>query len=114
MALRESPLLGLIAASLVASSAVAFGVADVTVLDTSIAEYVMFLLPLSMVVGYAFSDVQAGMMENWELFALVAPTAMFFIVKYIPEVNNILLEYQPMSGIVLVGLSVLGFYVVVE
>lgn len=114
MALRENPLMGLIATSVIASSAVAFGIAEVTVLDSSVSEFVMFLLPLSMVLGYALSDVQSGMMENWEMGALVLPTGLFLASKYVPSVNDVITQYQPTSGVILVGVSILGFYVIVE
>jgi hypothetical protein len=112
--LRNNPLMGLLAAVVFISSTVAFGMAEYTVLGTNVSQYVSYLLPGSIAISYFMSMRNVDEMENYETAAMVVPIAALLGSMYLDTVHQTLMNFQPISGVVLSAVSLLSFYVIVE
>lgn len=106
--------MGLLAAIVFVSSTVAFGMAEYTVLGTNVTEYVSYLLPGSIAISYFMSMRNVDEMETYETAAMVIPIAALLGSMYISTVHDTLMNFQPISGVVLSAVSLLSFYVIVE
>lgn len=112
MAIRDkSPVMLLLGLIVLATATVTFRIADIQFLNEAISPIAGWVFVVGFVGIYLLSDREIGNLENYEGVSLLVPIVTAIGVSAIPQFNGFLADYNPMAGIVLTAVTLIGFYV---
>ncbi len=114
--LPDSNLLLALGIVTVLSAIAAFGV-DYSIAGFNPVDYQtegMKIMPLAIIATYLISDKIAGEMNTFEQVSFGLPTLLVVGMTQISSVQNVIMNYQPLSAYVLVAMVVHAFYNLTE
>lgn len=110
-ATEENPLFIALGLIVLVTSLVSFGLVDMQVLNDHVAPYAGTIFVVSFVGIYFLSDREIGQLTDAETTALLVPVLAVIGLKFIPQFESIITDFDPYASLALFGLTLGGYYV---
>lgn len=111
MPLSDNPLMWVLGIGLFIGSSVQYKVVELSVLDTNITPFTTWIFTIGLGGAYILSQRNVGDLSDWETGAFVVGLGAFAAYTFIPEFAKLVNNHQPFTGIILVLVTMVAFYI---
>jgi hypothetical protein len=111
MSLKDSQLSWVLAALLAAAALVEYNVMSITFLETNITPFATWIFLGTITGAYILSQRELNQLTDWEMGAFIVAIGGFAAYQFLPQVQSIIADYQPHSGVLMFGATMVAFYI---